>query len=65
MKALISPNENNRIAQVANDNEVFEVSEPLYWIDCPADCVADLWRFDGVSAFIAPEPQPVEAAPAA
>ena len=44
MKALISPNENNRIAEVAEID--FPVAEPLFWVDCPPDCVADLWAYD-------------------
>jgi len=53
MKALISPLENNRIAQVSEQS--FEVAPPLYWVDCPMDCVADQWAFiDGT--FTPPAP---------
>lgn len=54
MQALISPNEKvidcngeegQRIAQV--EHMPFEVAEPLFWTDCPNDCVADLWYFIG------------------
>ena len=48
MKALISPNElvsnGIRIAEVAKQD--FPVSEPLYWVDCPDDCVASTWYFN-------------------
>jgi hypothetical protein len=27
-----------RVAQVCADDEIFEVSKPFYWIDCPNDC---------------------------
>jgi hypothetical protein len=52
MKALISPNEKvidingnvgERIAQV--EPITFEVSAPLFWNDCPEDCLADLWFY--------------------
>jgi len=50
MKALISPNEVRydylgnagiRVADVSVNG--FEVAPPLYWIDCPDNCVPDLW----------------------
>lgn len=53
MKALVSPNENSysydgsvlgsRIAQV--DSVGFPVAPPLFWINCPEDCSADLWYY--------------------
>ena len=53
MKALISPNENNRIAQV--EAVPFEVAPPLHWVDCPDEVVSDLWTYvDG--QFIEPAP---------
>ena len=54
MNALISPNEKvtdingnvgERIAQVEPIS--FEVAAPLFWIDCPEDCLADLWFYFG------------------
>ena len=54
MKALISPNEKvtdfegnigERIAQVEPDANVFPVAQPLHWVDCPDDCVADQWWY--------------------
>lgn len=56
MKALISPNENNRIAEVTNID--FPVAEPLYWVDCPPDCVADLWTY--ANGMFTPPPPVVE-----
>ncbi len=68
MKALISPQEiiNNfdstsgyRIAQV--EATPFEVAQPLYWVDCPEDCSADLWYFNRDSETCQIKPiQPVE-----
>lgn len=38
-----------RIAEVRPDDQTFPVALPLYWTDCPDDCVADLWYFkDGI-----------------
>jgi hypothetical protein len=46
MKALISPideidlpNDKTayRVLEILNDEDVFEVCEPLYWIDCPSN----------------------------
>jgi hypothetical protein len=55
-KALISPLENNRVAQV--EQESFEVALPLFWVDCP-DEVTTEWTYDG-SAFNAPvQPDPI------
>jgi hypothetical protein len=48
MQALISPEENNRIAEVAVQS--FEVAPPLYWVAC-ADDVTTQWTYvDGVFA---------------
>lgn len=50
MKALISPNEpagnGVRVAQVSEDDKIFEVGLPLYWNDCPNDCVADMYYYN-------------------
>lgn len=72
MKALVSPNENalsydemilgKRIAQVSDVE--FLIAPPLFWTDCPDDCVADLWYYsDGQclpKPVPPPEPQPEE-----
>jgi hypothetical protein len=51
-QALISPDEiivweeNNigvRIAQVVIEGKTFPVADPLYWIDCNDDVVADIY----------------------
>lgn len=45
MKALISPNENNRICQVQTKD--FPVASPLFWDDCPNDCTTEWTYADG------------------
>jgi hypothetical protein len=44
-----------RIAEVKSDTEVFEVAQPLYWVDCPDNCVADQWYCKEGVAYIKPE----------
>ena len=56
MKALISPLENNRIAQV--EQVEFEVAQPLHWVDCPDEVVADLWTYVDGQFVAPPEPEP-------
>ena len=46
MLALISPNENNRICQV--EEQDFPVADPLFWADCPDDCTTEWTYTDGV-----------------
>jgi len=51
-KALISPNENNRICEVRDTS--FEIALPLFWADC-ADDVTTEWSYvDG--EFVEPTP---------
>lgn len=45
-KALISPNENNRICEVRDTD--FEVAEPLVWLNCPDDCTTQWTYSEGV-----------------
>ncbi len=52
MKALID--NLGRIAQVES-SELFSVQLPQYWVECPDDCVAYAWTFDGTS-FSPPPP---------
>jgi hypothetical protein len=68
MKALVSPQEKrtdyegnvgDRIAQV-EQNE-FPVAAPLFWTDCPNDCVADVWwYYNGVCEVMPQPPTPPE-----
>jgi hypothetical protein len=67
-KALISPLEiaydyegnviGERIAQVVNDKETFPVAEPLYWLDCADDVIADEWYLQAETNEILLKPQP-------
>ena len=63
MKALVSPQEKvtdyqgnvgDRIAQV-EQNE-FPVAAPLFWTDCPDDCVADVWWYYNGTCEVMPTP---------
>ena len=51
-KALISPNENNRICQI--EQAEFPIAEPLFWAQCPADCTTE-WIYDNGN-FLPPVP---------
>lgn len=58
MKALISPQENNRIVEVKANNRTFPIAEPLYWIDCPSNCNTNWTYVNG--QFVEPvQPLPV------
>jgi hypothetical protein len=46
-----------RVAQVEPDDKIFGVAEPLYWTNCPEDCVEDFWYFKDNQ--ILPKPQNV------
>lgn len=52
MLALISPNENNRICQVQEQD--FPVAEPLEWVACPDNCTTEWTYVDG--QFLPPVP---------
>jgi hypothetical protein len=49
-----------RVAQVEPDNQAFPVAEPLHWVDCPDNCVADEWYFKDEQCYVKPQnvPQP-------
>jgi hypothetical protein len=53
MRALISPQENNRIIDVKVID--FPVALPLYWIDCPDNVTID-WKYIGGN-FVEPLPE--------
>lgn len=66
--ALISTNEpvvnfdgtsGYRVAEVAT--QTFEVNPALFWVDCPDDCVADLWFYNTANDTC--EPKPIEPTP--
>ena len=48
-----------RVAEVTDAE--FPVAEPLFWIDCADDVVADQWYYDTVQAacFIVPTTPPI------
>lgn len=62
-KALICPNESSylgyRIAQVESAENIFGVADPLYWIDCTDNVIADQWYFDANENVIKEIPAPV------
>jgi hypothetical protein len=45
-----------RVAEV--EPQEFEVAPPLFWMDCPEDCKADIWYYKDGSVYIKPEDQP-------
>lgn len=55
MKALISPQENNRICEVSA--QPFEVAEPMRWVDCGADVTPQTHSFNGTQFVAAVVPQ--------
>lgn len=66
--ALICPNEpvnffdgktGYRIAQTEPSENIFGVADPLYWVDCADEVVADFWYFDTNENSIKEVPQPV------
>jgi len=64
-KALIAPNEpvqladekiGWRVAQVESSDKIFSVADPLFWVDCADDVVADRFFYDEFSETITPIP---------
>lgn len=47
-----------RVAEVKSDNEVFQVAQPLFWVDCPDDCVADQWYYKDGNVQVKPQDAP-------
>ncbi len=58
MYALVSPNEPSfggyRVAEVAAVS--FEVAEPLFWVECNDEVVADRFHYDPSAGVILPNP---------
>ena len=64
-KALISPDEPRtdregnpgfRVADVRR--EEYDVAQPLFWVECPEDCVKDFWAYvNGKLVDITPQPE--------
>ena len=72
-KALISPNEvvtnfdattGQRVAQVEDAENIFDVADPLYWTDCADDVLADQFYFDTTANAILAKPVPPPPVPA-
>jgi hypothetical protein len=67
MKALISPNEPRelgyRIAEVEPDVKVFDVAPPLFWVDCPNECLPDQWFYNAETQLCEPVPPEPEGEP--
>jgi hypothetical protein len=68
-KALIStvePRESgNRVAQVEDAKNIFEVGSGLKWVDCADDVVADQFWYDPANQLIKANPVVVVEEPAA
>jgi hypothetical protein len=71
-KALIAPNEpvnlpsgktSWRVAQVEPANKTFPVADPLFWVDCADDVVADRFIYDAFSETITAIPVPTPPTP--
>lgn len=43
-----------RVAQVEPDDQTFPIAEPLFWADCPDNCIADQWYYDTVAQTVNP-----------
>ena len=58
MKALISPNEPRetgyRVAQVVDDNLQFDVADPLFWVSCSNEVMADQFWYEPSDETIKP-----------
>ena len=59
-EALISPTEQKetgyRVAQVVDQYQTFEVGQPLFWVECADDVVADQFWYDPQTQTIEPNP---------
>ena len=66
-EALISPIEPRetgyRVAQVVEEGQTFEVTQPLFWTRCADDVVADQFWYDPTDELIKQFPIVVEDAP--
>jgi hypothetical protein len=62
MKALISPTERcesgYRVAEVEPDDKAFEVAQPLFWVACGDEVIADQFWYDPETQSFKPVPQP-------
>lgn len=58
MKALISPQQNNLVVEVTSNAKIFEVAQPLYWVDCPSNIKAYQYQYIN-NSFVEYTPQPI------
>lgn len=58
MKALISPQQNNLVVEVTSNAKIFEVAQPLYWVDCPSNVKAYECQYIN-NSFVEYTPQPI------
>jgi hypothetical protein len=65
-EALISPNEPResgyRVAQVVDQYETFEVGQPLFWVECSDNVVADQFWYNPKTQTIEPNTIPIPTA---
>jgi hypothetical protein len=65
-EALVSPNERRetgyRIAQVVDQYQTFEVGQPLFWVECADDVVADQFWYNPDNQLIVPNSPPLPSA---
>jgi len=47
-----------RVAQVEPDDKTFPVFNALFWVDCPENCLADVWYYKEGAVYIKPQNQP-------
>jgi len=52
-----------RVAQVEPNDKIFEVADPLHWIDCSEDCIADIWYYKNGQLQIKPQDEIKPTAP--
>lgn len=45
-----------RVAQISEDDQIFEVGDSMFWIDCPEGFNADTCYYDSVDKTIKPFP---------
>lgn len=43
-----------RVAQVIEDEYVFDIAPPYFWVACPTECVADMWYYKEGELFVKP-----------
>ena len=46
-----------RVAEVKPEEDIFEVAQPLFWLDCSDDCEPDQWYYKDGAVYIKPENQ--------